>query len=754
MPNSETIEAKRLAALRALDLLDSPSQECFDRVTHFCTDLFDCSIALISLVDTDRQWFLARSGLDLRETPREVSFCDHAIAAGCSLKIDDALEDDRFCQNPLVLGPPHIRAYLGQPVAAHDGTLLGTLCLADHRPCRFAESDVARLASLAKMVEDLIEAHRRRLEAIGLSSRLSERSDRLERANRIFAQAEKVARIGSWELDIGLRKLTFSDVSFALLERPAVASLSIESALEIYDLADRPQVTKAISRVLASKGATRFEATVLTPSGNTKRIKAMAEYLGPSADQPERLVGIVQDVTEDYTARMALQRAADYDQLTGLLNRHAFDRALGDKLRQDRQSGMGFFVLLLDLDRFKDVNDKFGHLVGDAALDEISARLVGAVPKGSVVARWGGDEFAVLTPGGMSSVRAVAMADALIRAIGRDIELAGRTILVGATCGLARSDEEVGARELLRRADAALYYGKSREPGRTHRYSGHFEDETRLRRDAISTVRTALADGHVFAGYQPIVRLADSGLVGFEALMRLTTRSGEQMTAGQVLPAIQDPVVSREISKRMIDLVCADFPTILASLPDSGFVSVNATEADLVSRDFAERLLTTLRASRIKPSSITLEITETMLLVNDKASVQTVLCKLSQAGVKIALDDFGTGFSSLSHLRDFPIDKVKIDGSFVQRMCAEHQTRLIVQALIAMARNLDKSIIAEGVETQEQRKLLVEMGCTLGQGFLFSPAETACRLALLSFVQKKGAAPAATVHHLRSSREV
>lgn len=751
MPNSQTIEKQRLPALPALDLLASPSLECFDRVTRLCTQLFDCSMALISLVDTDRQWFLARSGLDLCETPHDILFCDHVFAARYSLKIDDTLEDDRFCQNPLVLGPPHIRAYLGQPIAAHDGSLIGTLCLADERPCRFGTSDVVRLAGLAGVVEDLIEAHRCRIEAIGFSAHLRACSDRLERANRIISQAEKVARIGSWELDIGLGKLTFSNASFAMLERPAVASLSIDSALEICAPADRPKVTKAIIEVLSSKGSTRFEATVLTPSGNTKRIKAMAEYLVPSADQAVRLVGIMQDVSEDHAARVALQRAADYDQLTGLLNRHAFDRALGDRLRQNRQSGEGFFVLLLELDRFKDVNDRFGHLVGDGALEEIGARLVGAVPEGSVVARWGGDEFAVMTPGDMSSAGALAMSDALIQAVGQDIEIAGRTISVGATGGLARSDEAVGARELLRRVDAALCYGKSREPGRTHRYAGHFEHETRLRRDAISTVRTALADGRVFAGYQPIVRLADSGLVGFEALMRLTTRSGEQMTAGQVLPAIQDPVVSRQISQRMIDLVCADFPTVLANQPDSCFVSLNATEADLVSQDFAGRLLATLHASRIAPSSITVEITETMLLVNDKVSVQAVLCKLSQAGVKIALDDFGTGFSSLSHLRDFPIDKVKIDGSFVQRMCAEHQTRLIVQALIAMARNLDKSVIAEGVETQEQRKLLVEMGCTLGQGFLFSPAETACRLALLPFAQKKGGAPSATVHHLRPS---
>ena len=244
-------------------------------------------------------------------------------------------------------------------------------------------------------------------------------------------------------------------------------------------------------------------------------------------------------------------------------------------------------------------------------------------------------------------------------------------------------------------------------------------------------MRSALTEDRLFAGYQPIVHLADRNLVGFEALMRLDTRSGKRLTATQVLPAILDPILSREISDRMIRLVCGEFPGIIAARPDVQFVSLNATEADLLSRDFADRLLCSLQAHHVAPRAVTLEITETMLLVNDGASVQAVLSRLRSAGMQIALDDFGTGFSSLSHLRDFPIDKVKIDGSFVQKMCSEHQSRLIVQALIGMAKNLGKEVIAEGIETEEQRELLLQMGCYYGQGYLFSPAETASRLGLL-----------------------
>lgn len=736
MPMIGKTEPERLATLHSLNLLDTPSQECFERVTRLCTELFDCSVALISLVDSDRQWFLAKAGLDVCETSRDVSFCSHAIAAGRNLLITDAREDDRFCNNPLVTDAPHIRSYLGQPIVAYDGSLVGVLCVIDQRPGHFDEKHLGQMSVLGKIVEDLIEAHQERIESAYYLAHLSERSDRLEKSNRVFAQAEKVAKIGSWEMNIETGKMAYSDESYAILERNSAPILRMVDALDIYDPADRPMVEKAIAEIISGEGTSSIEALIVTPSGHKKRIKVMGEYLKPTIDHPARLVGIIQDVTEAHHAQLALQRAADFDSLTNLLNRHAFDRCLGEQLFAHRKSGRDFYVLLLDLDGFKDINDTFGHLVGDVVLEEISARIVAAVPSDAVVARWGGDEFAVITPMGILHDDATAIGESLISAISKDVEISGRKLALSATCGLARSGEAVVARELLRRADLALYHGKTREPGRTHHYRVDLERDNRLRHEAIRLVRSALIDDRMFAGYQPIVHLGTNDLAGFEALMRLNTRSGEHLTAMQVLPAILDPILSREISDRMIELFCKDFPTIRAGQPSAQFVSLNATEADLLSRDFADRLLSTLQRRGIAPQAVTLEITETMLLVNDSATVQLVLSKLRAAGMEIALDDFGTGFSSLSHLRDFPIDKVKIDGSFVQKMCSEHQSRLIVQALIAMAKNLGKEVIAEGVETHEQRELLLQMGCLYGQGYLFSPAETACRLSVMRFGAK------------------
>ena len=181
MPVDQERDEIRVAALQNLMILDTPRQACFDRITEFCTQLFDCSFAFISLIDADRQWFLARTGVDICQTPRDISFCSHAIEAGATLLVEDALEDDRFRLNPLVTAGPRIRSYLGQPIANHEGFLIGTLCIADQRPGRFGDRHRNQLRYLSKIVEDLIEAHGQRINANYLAARLHERSDRLEK---------------------------------------------------------------------------------------------------------------------------------------------------------------------------------------------------------------------------------------------------------------------------------------------------------------------------------------------------------------------------------------------------------------------------------------------------------------------------------------------------------------------------------------------------------------------------------------------
>ncbi|OBX19228.1 hypothetical protein A9995_08895 [Erythrobacter sp. QSSC1-22B] len=725
-------DLKRLNSLNDLHILDTPRQASFDRITAHCADIFDCSIALISLVDEHRQWFLSSVGIDESETPRKGSFCNYAVASGCHLLVPNALEDERFCDNPLVLEAPAIRSYLGALIKSPDGALIGTLCVADHRVGRFEERDIAKLELLAATVEDLIGAHSQAVGASYLNSRLSARSSWLRRSHRIFKQAEKIAKIGSWELDLESQALTWSDEAFAIFGSPENPPASLQESFAYYAAEDQEKVAGA-TLLLEQKGTFVFEAGVNAADGTTKRVKVMGDRLEADKHSPARVIGVVQDITESFHANLALQRAADRDALTDLYNRNAFDRFLQQTLRETKNSDSHAFLIMLDLDGFKDINDTFGHLVGDVVLEEISRRIVGALPTGAIVARWGGDEFVILATPAIDLEGARELGDEILAAVERQFEISGRKIGVSATCGLVEIDERSNAREIIRQADLALYHGKDREPGRVHKYVPEMERANHHRQAAIAKVREALDLHRVFAGYQPIIDLGTNRLVGLEALMRLSSSTGEQITASEVLPAILDPILSREIGDRMLDCICGELAQIEAAQPELRYISINATEADLLSRDFATKFLQRLDQAGVGAEKILLEVTETMLMVNDTATVQKVLSDLSTAGVRVALDDFGTGFSSLSHLRDFPIDKVKIDSSFIQSMHGEHQSRMIVQALINMASNLGIEVIAEGVETEEQRSLLVQLGCNLGQGFLFSPAQTSCRINAMRF---------------------
>lgn len=563
----------------------------------------------------------------------------------------------------------------------------------------------------------------------------------LRTSNRIFRQAEKVAKIGSWEYDIEADTLRWSDETYAISGMSPGDPISIESAIAMYIPEDRPVIEASLGRLLSEHGTVNVEASILAADGELKRVHVMGEYLERDSESSPRIVGTFRDITESFEARLALRIAADYDPLTNLYNRSAFDRALTARIAARLNKGDDFFVVLFDLDGFKHINDTFGHVVGDAVLQKIGARIERVILSQAIASRWGGDEFAIISPLGFSPAQASELGEKLIEIISEPMEIDGNFVGVSATCGIARAGEIPDPQDLMRRADLALYHGKTREPGRVHFYKAELERPRKERRRAMTLVRSALAEHRIEVGYQPIVNLGTKSIIGIEALMRLRSKNGSRMNAEEVLPAIRDPVLSREISERMLHLSFREFDQLANAQPSMKFLSFNATEADLLNRDFVDRLVESLEEFSIDPKGLTLEITETMLMVGDNNSVRNVLQELQRVGVQIALDDFGTGFSSLSHLRDFPIDKVKIDRSFVSQVCENDQSVKIVEALIVMARNLDIEAIAEGIETEDQRQCLLNIGCNYGQGYLFSRAVSAREIANL----KIGVAPVSNV---------
>lgn len=721
-------EEERLASLHALQLLDTPPSAMFDRITNLASVLFDSEIAVISLLDEKRQWFLSRQGLVATQTPREHAFCAVTVAQECELNIPNATLDDRFADNPLVTGAPFIRSYLGHPVSSPEGLLIGTLAVIDPTPDKFSHIERQKLAVLAGVVEDLMLAHKQNITMREIAESERGKHAALEKANRIFVAAEKAARIGSWEIDLSTMDLTWSDGVYQMHGLPIGQEIAVENAINAYAEWDRDRVSAHVDAAIEAGEPFEFEADLVEADGNTRRVQSRGECLKGDAKNPDRLVGVIHDITENHRAKTALQRAADYDRLTDLLNRNAFDRILGEKIKQQGATGQSLAVMLLDLDGFKAINDTFGHLVGDMVLEEISGRLRKVVPENVVIARWGGDEFVFIPPLGSTRSDIEALWETMSKAVHKPFIISGRKLVMYGTAGAEISTQVIGGREIVRRADLAMYSGKKRASGTLRFYDASHAQSHTAKLQAASEVREAIQAERLFAAYQPIVDLLSDKVIGLEALMRLQTRQGDVLTAGSVMPAVIDPHVSREIGEAMTANICAEHASICEEFRALEYISFNASEADLLSENYVSNLLNELARANIDPSRLTLEVTETMLMVNDEDAARKVLRDLKEAGMQIALDDFGTGFSSLTHLRDFPIDIVKIDRSFVQAISCDHQSRLIVQAMIAMAQSLEIKVIAEGVESQTERELLAFLGCRYGQGYLLGRPQPFSRL--------------------------
>lgn len=728
---SANSEQARLDALYALQLLDTPPSPMFDRITNLASVIFGSESAVISLIDEDRQWFLSRQGLEPTHTPRDQAFCAIAIQQNCDLYVPDAQLDERFACNPLVTGAPYIRSYLGHPVRSPEGFLIGTLAVIDPAPGKFEGVARKKLAVLAGVVEDLMRAHKQTIDMTEMAESERGKHDALEKANRIFVAAEKAAQIGSWEIDLTTMDLTWSNGVYEMYGVPTGEEVTVDDAIAAYAPHDRESVSALVDAAMARGEPFEFEADLEQQCGAARRVQSRGEFIKGDAKSPDRLVGVIHDITESHRDKTALQRVADYDRLTDLLNRNAFDRILGEKIKQQSETGLSLAVLLLDLDGFKAINDTFGHLVGDMVLEEISSRLRNMVPDDVVIARWGGDEFVFIPPLGSTRSDIEDLWELLSEAVHEPFVISGRKLVMHGTAGAEICDEVVGGREIVRRADLAMYSGKKRATGTLRFYDATHAQQHTEKLQAVTEVREAIQGDRLFAAYQPIVDILTEEVVGLEALMRVKTREGNVLTAGNVMPAIIDPYVCREIGGAMVSNICAEQREISSKINGLRYISFNASEADLLSENYVPSLLARLEDAGVDPSTMTLEVTETMLMVNDDDAARRVLTDLKKAGMQIALDDFGTGYSSLTHLRDFPIDIVKIDRSFVRVICSDPQSRLIVQAMIAMAQSLGIEVVAEGIETRNQLDLLAYMGCRYGQGFLWGEPQRCADLNLL-----------------------
>jgi diguanylate cyclase (GGDEF)-like protein/PAS domain S-box-containing protein len=484
---------------------------------------------------------------------------------------------------------------------------------------------------------------------------------------------------------------------------------------DLFDPRDRAAVTGDLAQGFSEARYGPVERRMVGPDGR-ELVLSMEGTRAVDGDGAPFVWSILQDVTERRRAEAQIRHAAHHDTLTGLPNRKHLAEVLEGLLVEEKPVAL----LLVDLDNFKAVNDSFGHEAGDFVLVEAARRLRDGVRDQDVVARLGGDEFAVVIGGPIAESEVVACAERLVEALNRHVVGRGRAIRVGASIGLALAPEH--GREgdaVLRSADHALLEAKRAGRNRVVVFTPElFAVHRRLGRLG-EQIRRALAENRVVPHYQPIVHLESGYSRGFEALCRVET------SAGWVTPpmeAFRDPDLGRALDERMIDRVLADLVRWRTAGLDVGRVHVNVGEARFGEERFVDDLLGRLDRAGLEPASIGLEVTETILLDLASRALPARLERLRGAGVSVALDDFGTGHASLTHLKALPVDRVKIDRSFVADVIFDPASRAIVEALVRLGRGLGKEVVAEGIETAGQWRAVVELGCRLGQGHFFSKA--------------------------------
>jgi diguanylate cyclase (GGDEF)-like protein len=426
------------------------------------------------------------------------------------------------------------------------------------------------------------------------------------------------------------------------------------------------------------------------------------------------------DITELKHREMRIAHLAQHDTLTGLPNRAAFNERLRQTLEQAANSGAHFSVVCVDLDRFKEVNDVFGHAAGDTLLQETAARLREASGD-AFVARIGGDEFTLVVTGGDQRNIVANLAERLQTAMAAPILIPGHALNIGLSIGVALFPEAgLDAESLIANADAALYRAKAEGRNNICVFDAHAERQIRDRRSLQRDLRSAIDRDELLLHYQPQARI-NKEVTGFEALIRWKHPTRGLISPGDFIPLAEQDNFINTMGEWVLRAACREAASWNRPLQ----LAVNLSPMQFRSGDLPNLVHAILIETGLKAERLELEITES-LLVEDFNRVLSMLRRLKALGVRIALDDFGTGYSSLSYLQTFPFDKLKIDRAFISSMCDSPQSSAIVQAVIALGGGLGLTVVAEGVETQAQFEFLRQNSCTEIQGYLIgrpSPIE-------------------------------
>ncbi len=517
-----------------------------------------------------------------------------------------------------------------------------------------------------------------------------------------------------------------------------LAGTRLPSLVHPDDLLGTLRAAAATRRGRTAGDARQLACRVRSSDGTWRHVQGTVSRF--SGAGPALLLITARDISDQVALRQQVTQLTYNDSLTGLPNRSYVEERAKDLLTRwrERPALAGRTgAIFLDLDGFTAINDSVGHGAGDLVLAQAGLRLRGLVPTHDTVARWGGDEFAVLIENAASPQEVVDIAERLTGAVAAEpFEVAGRQLSITASVGVAFADPD-HPEHLLRNADLAMSRAKEAGGGRLEVFAAHMHADVIRRIELTSALRAAIEEDGLGIEYQPVVELSTSRVASVEALVRWS-REGERVEPAEFLAIAEDSGLIVPLGAWVLGQACRQ----VVSWRESGWLvglSVNFSRRQVSAPDFAEMVLTALDDSGLPRSALTLEVTERVLIEID-GPIMDGLARLRHLGVRLAIDDFGTGYASLAYLRELPVDIIKIDPSFVAGLGTDGTLTMLTRTVVQVGHDLGIEIVAEGIERPEQLELLRAMGCGLGQGFLVARPMTAQRIESLATMDGRGPA--------------
>jgi diguanylate cyclase (GGDEF)-like protein/PAS domain S-box-containing protein len=723
-------EAQRLNALHSYKVLDTLPEQDFDDLTFLAQQICQTPIALISLVDENRQWFKSKVGVSNTETSLDFAFCPYAILhVDDMLIVQDAQKDRRFAKSPRVTGGPKIRFYAGAPLVTSDGHALGTLCVIDRVPRELNTEQQNSLRALSRAVIAQLELRR----TLAMHRRMEEQLQTLNSSLEQKVEARTAdLRISATAFE-SQESLMITDAQGVILRvNQAFTRTTGYTAEEIVGQTPRvlksgrhsPEFYRMMWETILRTGTWHGEIWDRRKNGEIYPIWLSISSVKGDDGVVSHYVGSHIDISERKVAEEKIQTLAFYDHLTGLPNR----RLLLDRLQQalassGRNSRLGA-MLLIDLDNFKSLNDTLGHDIGDLLLQQVTQRLGSCIREGDTLARLGGDEFVViLLDLSEQPIEAAAQTESvsekILDVLRQSYQLNKHvyhcTASIGATLfnGTQQSMDE-----LMKQADIAMYQSKKADRNTMRFFDPKMQESITARVLLEDELREALRKKQFHLYYQVQVD-SSSRHIGAEALIRWMHPERGLVPPLEFIPLAEETGLILPIGLWVLERACSQLKAWEQnSLTRDLVLAINVSAKQFRQADFVAQIQAAVQLFAINPKLLKLELTESLLL-NDIENTIIIMNSLNEIGVQFSLDDFGTGYSSLQYLKRLPIDQLKIDQSFVRDIATSINDKMIVHTIIIMAQTLGFEVIAEGVDAEEQRQFLLNNGCSHFQGNLF-----------------------------------